>query len=221
MTDKVKQFLSQRKILDLIDDENYTEVYKLCNNPDRVELTEFLLSCNIRPDEYMTDLPEYYLASSEINEYSVSSNITTIGMCAFHWCADLVNINLPNSIISIGPGAFYYCYNLEHIVLPDSVQLIDGAAFRECNKLTDVTLPCSIQTVGMRAFAECNKLTKITIPVSVKQLDEGAFESCSRLETINYSGTIKQWEMISKGRGAFDNAATSVVRCTDGVTRTQ
>lgn len=221
MTDKVKQFLSQRKILDLIDDENYVEVYKLCNNPDRAELTEFLLSCNIRPDEYMTDLPEYYLASSEINEYSVSSNITTIGMCAFHWCADLVNINLPNSIISIGPGAFYYCYNLEHIVLPDSVQIIDGAAFRECNNLTDVKLPCSIQTIGMRAFAECKKLTKITIPVSVKILDEGAFESCSRLETINYSGTMKQWEMISKGKGAFDNVATSVVRCTDGITRTQ
>lgn len=219
MTDKVKQFLSQQKILDLIDDENYTEVYKQCDNPARAELTEFLLSCNIKPDDYMTDLPEYYLASSDINEYSVSSNITTIGMCAFH-LADIVNINLPNSIISIGPGAFYYCY-IEHIVLPDSVQLIDGAAFRKCNNLTDVTLPCSIQTIGTRAFAECKKLTKITIPVSVKILDEGAFESCSRLETINYSGTMKQWEMISKGKGAFDKVATRVVRCTDGITRTQ
>jgi hypothetical protein len=27
--------------------------------------------------------------------------------------------------------------------------------------------------------------------------------------------------MISKGKGAFDNVATSVVRCTDGITRTQ
>lgn len=221
MKDQVKQFLSQQRILDLIDDENYTEVYTQCDNSVRAELTEFLLSCNIKPDEYMTTLPEYYLAGSEINEYSISSNITTIGMCAFNWCTDLIKINLPNTIVSIGPGAFYNCYNLEHIVLPDSVQIIDGAAFRDCSKLTEMTLPCSIQTIGTRAFAECKKLTKITIPLSVKILAEGAFESCSRLETINYSGTMKQWEMISKGRGAFDNVATSVVRCTDGVTRTQ
>lgn len=225
MTEELKQFLLQQHILDLIDHENYTEVYELCYKCYRAILTEFLLSCNIKPDEYMTILPDCYLKSylkrSDIHSYRVSPTITVIGSEAFSSCYDLESIVIPNSVTSIGDSAFFLCKSLKSVTIPDSVTSIGSSAFGYCESLTSVTIGNSVTRIGGMTFYGCTSLNSIELPNSVTSIGSAAFYNCARLNTIYYKGTVEEWKDIDVVPGAFDNVLTSVVRCTDGVTRTQ
>ena len=173
MTDYLKQYIKEH--LDLVDEEMYDELYSNCDKYDRADLTEFLLSCDIKPDEYMTRLPDYYLAGGDIHSYHISPTINVIESCAFGSCIELEIIYIPNSVTSIGDYA----------------------------------------------FNDCESLTSITIPNSVTNIERAAFSNCERLNTISYKGTVEEWKHIDIASGSFDNVLTSVVRCTDGVTRTK
>lgn len=196
MTDYLKQYIKEH--LDLVDEEMYDELYSNCDKYDRADLTEFLLSCDIKPDEYMTRLPDYYLAGSDIHSYHISPTINVIESCAFGSCIELEIIYIPNSVTSIG-----------------------DYAFNDCESLTSITIGGSVTSIGERAFYECSSLTSITIPNSVTNIERAAFSNCERLNTISYKGTVEEWKHIDIASGSFDNVLTSVVRCTDGVTRTK
>ena len=196
MTDYLKQYIKEH--LDLVDEEMYDELYSNCDKYDRADLTEFLLSCDIKPDEYMTRLPDYYLAGSDIHSYHISPTINVIESLAFGSCIDL-----------------------EIIYIPDSVTSIGDYAFNNCSSLTSITIGDSVTSIGERAFYECSPLTSITIPNSVTNIKREAFSNCAQLNTISYKGTVEEWKHIDIASGSFDNVLTSVVRCTDGVTRTK
>ena len=173
MNDYLKQYIKEH--LDLVDEEMYEELYNNCDEYDRADLTEFLLSCGIKPDEYMTRLPDYYLVGSDIHSYHISPTINVIKTWAFGHCSELEIIYIPDSVTSIGDYA----------------------------------------------FSSCSKLTSITIPNSVTNIERAAFSNCERLNTISYKGTVEEWKHIDIASESFDNVLTSVVRCTDGVTRTK
>lgn len=197
VTDQVKQFLLQKNILDLIDDGNYTEVYKLCDRLDRSDLTEFLLSCDIKPDDYMTSLPKDYLQRSDIHSYHISPTITTIEEWAFHECKSLTSVTFgKNSQLTIiGDGAFKGCTSLTSITIPDSVTNIDEWAFRDCFSLVSITIPDSVTRIGNHAFQQCYNLT-----------------------SIHFGGTVAKWNAISNGHNALDTFSTKLtVYCTDGI----
>ena len=196
MTDYLKQYIKEH--LDLVDEEMYDELYNNCDKYDRADLTEFLLSCGIKPDEYMTRLPDYYLAGSDIHSYHISPTINVIESCAFGSCIELEIIYIPNSVTSIG-----------------------DYAFNDCESLTSITIPDSVTSIDSSAFSYCSSLTSITIPNSVTNIERAAFSNCERLNTISYKGTVEEWKHIDIASGSFDNVLTSVVRCTDGVTRTK
>lgn len=196
MTDYLKQYIKEH--LDLVDEEMYDELYSNCDKYDRTDLTEFLLSCDIKPDEYMTRLPDYYLAGSDIHSYHISPTINVIESCAFGSCIELEIIYIPNSVTSIG-----------------------DYAFNNCESLMSITIPDSVTSIGDEAFYECSSLTSITIPNSVTNIERAAFSNCARLNTISYKGTVEEWKHIDIASESFDNVLTSVVRCTDGVTRTK
>ena len=219
MNDYLKQYIKEN--LDLVDKEMYDELYSNCDKYDRADLTEFLLSCDIKPDEYMTRLPDFYLAESDIHSYHISPTINVIESLAFGHCRKLEIIYIPNSVTSIGAYAFYGCSSLTSITIGDSVTSIGNAAFRECSSLTSITIPDSVTSIGGYAFFYCSSLTSITISNSVTNIKREAFSSCARLNTISYKGTVEEWKHIDIASGSFDNVLTSVVRCTDGVTRTK
>lgn len=200
---ELTKFLKQQHILDLIDDENFTEVYKLCPSNVQIisELTRFFLDCNIKPDNYMRIIPASYLYKSpEITKYDISDSVTSIGDLAFYDCKSLTSVTIPDSVTSIGEDAFSYCSSLTSITIPDSVTSIGYDAFYNCTSLTSVTIPDSVTSIGYYAFSGCTSLTSVTIGNSVTTIGNSAFYGCSSLTSITYGGTKTQWDAITKGR---------------------
>lgn len=196
MTTELKDYL--KKSIDLIDEELYDELYSNCDATYLSELTEFLLSCSIKPDEYMIELPPYYLFGSKLTNYDISSSIIKIGHYAFAYSKSLTAVTIPNGVVSIDNSAFSGCTSLTSIKMLDGVEIIGESAFNMCSKISSITIPDSIKTIGYGAFLGCDHLTSIT-----------------------YNGTVEQWKSIDMENNVFDGVPTSVVRCTDGVTRTQ
>ena len=146
------------------------------------------------------------LASAGITEYTVPSNITSLGDGAFHGCVNLSSVSLPANLKSIGYICFAGCTNLTELTIPDGVTEIGIGAFSSCSKISSVNIPNGIQeikketfwgcgfssivipnsvtAIGNYAFYSCDKLTSITIPGSVKNIGIEAFSGCNKLSSV-------------------------------------
>lgn len=127
----------------------------------------------------------------------------------------LTYIQIPNTVTSINDNAFEFCIGLKSANIPNGVTSIRGT-FNACSALTSVTLPDTLQTIGDSAFMECSSLTSITIPSSVTMIESCAFDYCEALTDFNFNGTKAQWGAITLANDWKNNAAFTVVHCTDG-----
>lgn len=174
MDDRLKSYV--KKNLDLIDANDYETLYKNISQayrpPMRVlddvgELTEFLLKCDIKPDEYMLEIPNAYLYGiTTISKYSISTNITKISSQAFEYCS-IESIYIPDSVCEIGAYAFAHCTNLTSITIPSGVTYLGCGTFEGCKSLKDVTIPDSVTDIERDCFKSywgaCS-ITTATIP---------------------------------------------------------
>lgn len=141
----------------------------------------------------------------------IDYTVTAVGYGAFHACAGLNSIILPNSITSIGDEAFSYCTGLSTIVIPDSVTKIGNNTFSGCSSLSNIAIPNSVISIGIEAFSDCSNLMTISIPNSVKNIGNEAFSGCINLSNINMPSSV-----TSIGRYAFSN--TGIYKnCPDGL----
>ena len=134
-TEQIRAFLEQNEIKLLIEDEELEEVYNKCDSTGRADLTEYLLSIGVQPDEYMKNIPESFLNSSKINSYDISSTVRVIGNYAFINCTSLTNITIPDSVTIIGHWAFSECSSLTSLTVGNGVTSIGGYAFNCCGEL--------------------------------------------------------------------------------------
>ena len=100
---------------------------------------------------------------SQVIEYIIGEDVTSIGDNAFCNCSGLTSVSIPNSVTSIGSGAFYKCTGLTSVTIPNSVTSIGDYAFHNCSSLTSVTIPNSVTSIGNYAFLYCSGLTSVTI----------------------------------------------------------
>lgn len=145
----------------------------------------------------------------------IPNTVTSINDNAFSDCDALSEITIPDSVKSIGNAAFELCIGLKSANIPSGVTSIRGT-FNACSALTSVTLPDTLQTIGDSAFMECSSLTSITIPSSVTMIESCAFDYCEALTDFNFNGTKAQWSSITLANDWKNNAAFTVVHCTDG-----
>ena len=127
----------------------------------------------------------------------------------------LTYLQIPNTVTSINDNAFEFCIGLESVIIPSGVTSIRGT-FNACSALTSVTLPDTLQTIGDSTFADCTSLASITIPSSVTMIESYAFDYCEALTDFNFNGTMEQWSSITLADDWKNNAAFTVVHCTDG-----
>jgi hypothetical protein len=200
VSDQLRRFLNQQHILDWIDENKYNRVYEEYFNYYEIisDLTEFLMeTCGINPLVGMKCVPSGF-GYKDLSQIEIPSNITTIKQNAFYRNINLTVVQLSEKVIDIEQGAFSFCVKLDNIVLPSNLDRISNYMFQECTGLTNIVIPSGVTSIGSYSF-----------------------HNCSRLQSIRFEGTIDDWKRIRVGEKAFDNVATSVVRCTDGVIRTQ
>jgi len=124
---------------------------------------------------------------SSINGVSVRS----IGAEAFAWCANITNIQIPDTVTSIGMRAFYGCRGLKSIKLSNSITKIEASVFENCISLLSLEIPSSVTTIGDSAFWSCESLTSIVIPNGVTSIGSCAFEHCEKATTITIPASVK------------------------------
>ncbi len=180
--------------LNLIDSNNFTDLYDEVAQDARGNITSLLLEADINPLLYMDTVPAGYLPEQR----------------------DVKSITIPGNIKSIGDYAFKGCSNLTSITIPDSVTSIGSSAFGGCTSLTSITIPDSVTLIGGFTFFNCASLASINIPNSVKSIGRGVFYKCGLLKTINYNGSKEQWNLINKGPKWKYNSSLKTIHCTDG-----
>ena len=173
-----------------------------------------------------------YPAGKAGENYNIPEGVTDIFECAFHNCATLTNITVPESVTSVGDGAFAGTgvYN-SFLSSPDNVlymgnclirakntvngeyEVTDGTktvadmAFCECSNLTKITFPTSVTHIGNKSFYKCGSLSSIDFGSGVKNIGNYAFYECSALTNVTLPGSA---ENIGDAPFNYCNALTSI-----------
>ncbi len=140
-------------------------VFSACNSLTSVAIN----SPDIVGKKYTFSSNIKNIFGSQVTQYIIGDDVTTIGYSAFLDCSGLTSVTIGNSVTSIGDFAFH-----------------------NCTGLTSIEIPNSVTTIGYYAFSGCSGLTSIEIPNSVTTIGGGAFEN-SGVETINFIGSIEDW----------------------------
>lgn len=138
--------------------------------------------------------------------YYVSSNLVSIGTCAFRDAKFDDCLYIPNSVKIIDHYAFANT-TFSQLVLSNSVLEINDSAFDGCINFTgDLIIPRNVNHIGSRAFADCHGFDKSLIfEGPVAEVKQAAFKNCFNIRKIDLSQYVyhPQW-LITKLNQAFD-----------------
>ena len=143
-----------------------------CSSLTRVEINSNTIMSSTYT--YQNNLKSIF--GTQVTEYIIGDNVTSIGVEAFGGCTNLISVTIPNSVTEIGWGAFDSCTSLTSIDIPSGVTSIGNNAFKDCESLTSVTIPNSIIEIGVKAF--CNCPLDVTSKTAVETINPEA-TSCS------------------------------------------
>ena len=132
-------------------------------------------------------LTKVTLNSNSITSATYGSYGKTIGSI---FGSQVLEYVIGDNVTSIGKNAFYKCKNLTSIIIPASVTSIGDYTFAECTNLTSITIPNSVTSIGDYTFAECTNLTSITIPNSVTNIGLCAFNGCTGIKSPIYNSNF-------------------------------
>ena len=136
---------------------------------------------------------------SQVKEYVLGDNITTIGNGAFSGCDNLTSIiidknnpkydsrNNCNAIIETESNTLIA--GCQNTIIPNSVTSIGRYAFKNCTGLTSVTIPNSITSIGDYAFEECSGLTSVTFGTGLLSIGNNAFGNTKPTKVIWLTNT--------------------------------
>ena len=185
------------------DNHNYSDINGVLFNKDKTEIIAYAKD-NMQPEftipSNVTSIGAYAFCNCRgLTNIYIPNSVESIGSYAFSSCENLTNVTIPDGAISIGEGAFYYCTSLTNIYIPNSIKSIGEMAFYFCESLTNITIPDGVTNIGDYAFDFCKSLTSITIPDSVTGIGELAFYGCDSLSDVYYGGSETDWKNIEIG----------------------
>ena len=125
-----------------------------------------------------------------LKTFTVPTNVTKIGPCAFNGCEFLEKIKIPEGVEKIDRCAFGGCKSLKEIEIPNSVTEIGTDVFGECTSLEKIKMSENVTSIGSGAFLRCKSLKEIEIPNGVTSIDGGTFIECESLEKIKIPESV-------------------------------
>lgn len=135
-----------------------------------------------------------FYGCSNLEEISINSNITSIGISALR-LTNLKSIIIPNSCTSIGTGAFYGCANLEYCKLPSNLNSMGNSVFMECTSLKEIEIPDGVSLNNSdhaTMFKGCTSLEKAELPSNCNIVPSNMFSGCTSLKEVNLHSGITQ-----------------------------
>ncbi|MCH5188257.1 MAG: leucine-rich repeat domain-containing protein [Oscillospiraceae bacterium] len=123
----------------------------------------------------LTAVPKGLFKYTGLEEYTIPSNVTKIGVEAFMGCASLKKIKLHEGMTDIGEHAFNGCTTLSSVDWPSTVVAVPDFAFCDCSSLTEITLPEGVEAIGPSAFFGCKGMASVTLPGTLKSISGRAF----------------------------------------------
>ena len=119
---------------------------------------------------YSASIKTYF--GTQVKEYIIGDNITSIGNYAFYQCSGLTSVTIPDSVTSIGTNAFNGCSGLTSVTIPDSVTSIGGSAFNSCSSLSAITsLAVTAPTIQNFTFYNIKAGGTLTVPTGSSGYD--------------------------------------------------
>lgn len=94
-----------------------------------------------------------------VKKITVNPGVTFLGKSAFAFCANAVEVSIPNTVTGIGPYAFLSCGSLSTITIPEGVEGIESMAFTNCAALEKVVIPSTVTSMGKDVFERCPNVT--------------------------------------------------------------
>ena len=201
-----------------------TEISDLAFNGCTI-LKSVILNCNsIVSKVYSSTNNISSIFGSQVQEYIIGEDVTSIGGYAFSGCTSLTSVTIGNSVTWIGDAAFLGCRSLASIPIPNSVTSIGGNAFgntawynNQPNGLvyagkvaykykgtmpnnTSITLRDDCKGIAVFAFTDCTSLTSIIIGNSVTWIGLRAFYGCTGLTSLIIPNSVTEI-----GGSAFSN----------------
>ena len=91
----------------------------------------------------------------------IEPSIEILNPYCFHYCLNLLTINIPSTVIHIGNNAFDDCFKLVQVSFdsPSSLKSIGHFAFNTCTNLKYIYLPPSVESLSRAIFSEINNIT--------------------------------------------------------------
>lgn len=132
---------------------------------------------------FSTSVPDDGKASFGFETVVLPKGLESIGAKAFYQCADIVEINMPDSVINIGEEAFYGCQSLKSVSMPSGIEIISAGMFKKSG-IESIEIPESVVEIKEYAFEDAKDLSKIIVPDNVKKIGERAFSSCSGISLV-------------------------------------
>ena len=121
---------------------------------------------------------------TSFDELQYFTGLTEIEENAFHSCAKLLSVQMPEGILKIDKNAFYACSALLDVNIPNTVTELGITAFSQCSKLRNVKLPANLQGITS-SFYMCNNLQAFHLPANVTSFNAGSISRCTSLVSIS------------------------------------
>ena len=200
--------------------ESWEEIYSM--DPPK-GLAEVFIKLDCDPAEQLGYIPKLYLYDSNIKNYTIPTNVTSIGERAFSGCRKLEKLVIPGSISTIQLEAFAYSWfkSVEYRGTLDQWLKIDfrtygsnpmnytSKLYIQGKLLTHANID-NVTQIGDYQFHGFKSLKHVSISDSVTSIGNGAFIGCDSLESIEIPNSV-----TSIGEDAF-YGCTSLTSVTIG-----
>ena len=134
-------------------------------------------------------------APADLLEYTIPSEVASIGDSAFRGCNKLTNIAIPDSVTSIDGGVFNNCDNLAafygKFASDDNRCLIVNGVLKSFAPagLTEYEIENGVTSIEEYTFYSCSSLISVTIPETITNIRYAAFANCTKLKTVYCKAT--------------------------------